>query len=40
MQAYITVTHGKEAAKVIGDIYEKWGDYNESQDAKERNMDL
>lgn len=40
MQAYITVTHGKDAARVIGDIYEKWGDYTESQTPKQRNMDL
>lgn len=40
MQAYITVTQGKEVAKIIGDIYEKWGDYTESQNAKQRNMDL
>lgn len=40
MQAYITVNQGKEVAKIIGDIYERWGDYTEAQDAKERNMDL
>lgn len=40
MQAYITINQGKKVAKFIGDIYEKWGDYTESQNAKQRNMDL
>lgn len=40
MQAYITINQGKKVAKIIGDVYEKWGDYNGAQDSKERNMDL
>lgn len=40
MQAHMTIEYGKDIAKVIGDIYEKWGDYTESQNAKQRNMDL
>lgn len=40
MQAYITAAHSKETAKFIGDLYEKSGDWNESQTPKQRNMDL
>ena len=40
MQAHMTIEYGKDIAKVIGNIYEKWGDYTESQNAKQRNMDL
>ena len=40
MQAYMTIEYGKNFAKIIGDIYEKWGTYTESQGAQEYNMDL
>lgn len=40
MQAYITANQGENVAKFLGDVYEKFGDYTESQKASERNMDL
>ncbi len=40
MQAHMTLEYGKDVAKVIGDIYERWGDYTEGQNSIERNMDL
>ena len=40
MQAYIAANQNEKIAKIIGDVYEKFGDYTESQTAKERNMDL
>lgn len=40
MQAYITAHQGEKVAKLLGDAYEKYGDYTESQKASERNMDL